>query len=232
MITKQQYSKCLYENGQFCKIDAPFQPLTNLPSCIAALYAKNNQEIGVQCSLSIFHIPAVFTPITITSNLWILISALATQGSAVTMICPDKATSSKLFQQPFHILKLPPACSAMSRDFHLCQHYEDHMVTLQISLDRAKLNAINISTPDFCIWQHFNSNWITIHMQELTDVPKVPIAYLYKHSISQIEPVLPFDLNSNKDEEPSLTWKLPNTHRNLCRDYWYDISHMHRHLVL
>ena len=26
--------------------------------------------------------------------------------------------------------------------------------------------------------------------------------------IGQSEPVLPFELNSNKDEEPSLTWKL------------------------
>ena len=45
MITQQQYSTCLHANGQFCKIDAPFQALTNQPSCIMALYAKNNQEI-------------------------------------------------------------------------------------------------------------------------------------------------------------------------------------------
>ena len=46
MITDQQYMICLHANGQFCKIDAPFQPLTNLPSCVAVLYTKNNQEIG------------------------------------------------------------------------------------------------------------------------------------------------------------------------------------------
>ena len=31
MITEQQYSTCLYANGQFCKIEAPFQALTNQP---------------------------------------------------------------------------------------------------------------------------------------------------------------------------------------------------------
>ena len=51
VITKQQYLTCLHANGQFCKIDAQFQPLTNPQSCTAALYAKNDQEMGAQCSL-------------------------------------------------------------------------------------------------------------------------------------------------------------------------------------
>ena len=77
VITKQQYSTCLHANGQFCKTDAPFQALTNPPSCIAALFAKNNQEIEVQCSLSVFHAPPAFPPIIITSNLWIFILTLS-----------------------------------------------------------------------------------------------------------------------------------------------------------
>ena len=76
VITKQQYSTCLYANGQFYKIDVPFQALTNPSPCIAALYAKNDQQIGAQCSLSIFHTPPAFTPTTITSNLSILIPTL------------------------------------------------------------------------------------------------------------------------------------------------------------
>ena len=118
MITEQQYSTFLHANGQYCKIDAPFQALTNLPPCIAALDTKNNQEIGVQCSLSVFHASPAFQPIITPSNLWIFILTPATQGSAVTMICPDKVTHSSLFQLPFHILKPPSACSATSRQFH------------------------------------------------------------------------------------------------------------------
>ena len=103
----------------------------------------------MQCSLSIFHTSPAFTTITITSNFWILISTPAIQGSAITMICPEMVTSSTLFQQPFHILKLPPASSAMSRHFHLPPHYKDHPVTMYISLDRA--NQCN---------QHFNSRFL------------------------------------------------------------------------
>ena len=94
MITEQQYSMCLHVNGQFCKIDAPFQFLTGLSSCIMALYTKNNHEIGVQCSLTIFYPPTAFSPIVIRSNLWIFILTPSVQGSAITMICPDKVTSS------------------------------------------------------------------------------------------------------------------------------------------
>ena len=40
--TNLQYRACQNANGQFCRINAPFQPLANPPSCVTALYAKNN----------------------------------------------------------------------------------------------------------------------------------------------------------------------------------------------
>ena len=39
--------------------------------------------------------------------------------------------------------------------------------------------------PYFHVWQHFDSNWTTTHMQKLTDVPEVPVTQLYKHMIGQ-----------------------------------------------
>ena len=74
VITEQHCSTCLHANGQFCKVGAPFQALTNAPSCIGALYAKINQEIGVQCSLIIFHTAPAFPTVVITSNQWIFLS--------------------------------------------------------------------------------------------------------------------------------------------------------------
>ena len=52
-----------HANGQFCRIKAPFQPFTNTPLCITALYAKNDQAIRKQCSLSISHAPHTFIPV-------------------------------------------------------------------------------------------------------------------------------------------------------------------------
>ena len=55
VITEQQLSTCSHANGKFYKIDTPFQAHTYLPMCIVALYAKNNKEIGAQCSLYFIH---------------------------------------------------------------------------------------------------------------------------------------------------------------------------------
>ena len=111
-ILDLQYRACWHANRQFCRKNAPFQPLTNLPSCVTALY---NQAIKEQCSLVIFHMPCTFVPIVVASNLWIISSTPQTLGSTMTIICSDKANRTIPLQQPFHILRLSPACSTRSR---------------------------------------------------------------------------------------------------------------------
>ena len=89
-IMDQQYMTYQHQNGQFCRkkctIPTPHEP--------SALCAKNNQEIGEQCSLSISHAPHTFIPVAVTSNLWIIPSNPKTLGSTITIICSDKATST------------------------------------------------------------------------------------------------------------------------------------------
>ena len=119
------------------------------------------------------------------------------------IICPDKFTSIVPLEQPFHILRLPPVCSVTSIYFHLLSHYEDHTIMMNVSLDTANINAINISTLDFRIWQHFSSNWTLPLLQNLTNVPQVPVMQLYKHMIDTSEPVHSFALKDD-DEDPSL----------------------------
>ena len=98
------------------------------------------------------------------------------------MICPNKATSSSPFKY--------------------------HAVTMHISLDKANINTINISTPDFHISQHSDSNWTTAYMHKLVDMPKVPVTQVYKPMIGQSEPILPFEIKRDTEEGPFLTWKL------------------------
>ena len=120
---------------------------------------QNNQVIKEQCSLVISHMPCTYVPIAVTSYLWIIPSNLQTQGSTMTIIYPDKTTSTVLLLPPFHISRLSPACSATSNYFHLLPHYEDHFMVMNVSLDTTNINAINISTLDFRMWQYFNRNW-------------------------------------------------------------------------
>ena len=71
-MADQQYIVCQHANGQFCRLNASFQPLMNLQSCVTALYAKNNQAIGEQCSLSVSNAPPTFIPVAVALNLWII----------------------------------------------------------------------------------------------------------------------------------------------------------------
>ena len=206
VIMDQQYIACQHADGQFCRINARSQPLTNLPLCITALYTKNYQGIR-ECSLSTSHAPYTFIPVAVASNFWIIPLNPKTQRSTVTIICSDKATSKVPLQQPFHMLRLSPVCSATSRYFHLPPHYEDHTIMMNISLDTANINAINILIPDFRIWQHFNSNWTSPHLQKLANVLVVPVMQLYKHMINTSKPVHSFMI-SDDDEDPSLIWTI------------------------
>ena len=72
----------------------------------------------------------------------------------MTIICSDKATSTLPLQQTFFICRLFLACSATSIYFHMPPCYEGHSMVMNVSLDTANINAINISTPGFRIWQH------------------------------------------------------------------------------
>ena len=60
---------------------------------------------------------------------------------------------------------------------------------MNVSLDTTNINTVNISTPDFRTWQHFNGNWTTCHLQKLTTVPEVPVTQFYKHMINTSETV-------------------------------------------
>ena len=72
--------------------------------------------------------------------------------TGVTVIFPEGPTKLIALQKPIHILQLPPACSITSPHFYLPPHYEPTTVTLNISLEVANFNMINISVLDFCIW--------------------------------------------------------------------------------
>ena len=73
------------------------------------------------------------------------------------------------------------------------------------SLDTSNINAINISTLDFRIWQYFDGNWTLPNIQKLASVPEVPIAQLYQCMIDTT-PIHTF--NKDDEENPSLIWTI------------------------
>ena len=139
-LSENQFHICRDANRQFCNIDAPLQPLTNPPSCITALCAKNTANINMRCSCQIRNTNSVSIPTSIAPNVWILTSAPSAVTMRITLICPEVATRSIILWKPIHILCLPPACSPISPHFHLPPCYETQALTVNISPNTAYLN--------------------------------------------------------------------------------------------
>ena len=114
-ILDQQFPTCQWANGQFCKVEAPLQPLANPPSCIPAIYANNKARIDFQCSLQIRNICSTTIPTPILSNPWVSTSTPESGSERITLICPSQAPTSNKVQRPIHVLHLPPTCSATSQ---------------------------------------------------------------------------------------------------------------------
>ena len=151
-ISQPQFSICQAANRQFCNIYTPLQPLANPPSCITALYIKNTGSISDKCLLQIRKTQSFSLPSQITPNMWRLMSAPSTVTTTITLICPGETTKFITVRKPIHIMQLPPACSTTSPHFHLPPHYEHPTLAVNISLDMANLNMVNISSLDFHIW--------------------------------------------------------------------------------
>ena len=148
-------------NGKFCKIKAPLQPLANPPSCTAAIYAKNNARSNLSCSVQIRNTHSATIPTPIASNLWILTSTTELDWEGIMCICPDQAPKSIKVQKPIRVLCLPPACSATSQHFHLPPHFENHQMTINISLNTANLKTMNIFITCF----EYGNTWRIIGMR-------------------------------------------------------------------
>ena len=102
-------------------------------------------------------------------------------------------------KRPIHILHLPTACSATSPNFHLPPHYEGPPLEINISLDMANLNMINISSVNFCIWQHLVKHWNESQLQHLASIPSVPVGQLYHLMANGFEHITPFHLKTQQD---------------------------------
>ena len=77
-------------------------------------------------------------------------------------------------------------------NFHLPPHYENSALEVNISLDTANLNMINISSFDFRIWQHLERHQNEGQLQYLTSIPSVPVEQLYTHMAKGIQHITPF----------------------------------------
>ena len=141
-------------------------------------------------------------------NVWILTTVPSAVTTAITLICPGETTKFITVKKPIHILQLPPTCSGTSSNFHLPLHYENSALEVNISLDMANLNTINISLLDFNIWQHLQKHQNKSQLQHLASIPLVPVDELYRHVTNGIQTIAPFTSYEESTGDTASIWTL------------------------
>ena len=205
-LSTAQFQTCQQANGQFCHISTPFQPLAKPPMCNAALYAKSKASITSKCSLQLHKTTITTLPTQITPDVWILTTPAMAPVNTITLICPEKPMETIAIRQPLHELKLPTACSATSAHFYLPPRYETPVLNVNISLNMANLQVINISTLCFCIWQHLGNNHSDTQLQHLATIPSNPVHKVYQHLLNSSLQLTPF--NTKPSEDTDTLWNL------------------------
>ena len=164
-------------------------------------------------------------PIPIAPNVWILTSAPTAVSTGIMLICPEEAPRFIQTWTPIHILQLSPACSTTSQHFHLPPCFETHELAINISLNTTNLHVIDISYPEFRIWQHLEDHWNETQLHHLVNRPSVPIDQLYKHMGSNNRPVTPF-MSTDESIVDSFHLDTIFSYRHLCNSY--RIAHTYR----
>ena len=104
-------------------------------------------------------------------------------------------------QQPIHILKLPMACSATSAHFYLPPRYETPVLNVNVSLNMANLQMINITALNFHIWQHLGNNQSDMQLQHLATIPSIPVHKVYQHLLNSTMQLTPFNTEPSEDTD-------------------------------
>ena len=201
-LSTTQFQICQQANGQFCHILTPFQLLASPPTCIAALYTKSKAGIASNCSLQLHKTITTNLPTQITPDVWILTTLTTGPINTVTLICPEKPMETLPIWQLIHVLKLPMACSATSSHFYLPPRYETPTLDVNVSLNMANIQMINISAQHFCIWQHLGNNRSELQLQHLATIPSIPVHKVCQHLLNSSMPIVPFNTESPEDTNP------------------------------
>ena len=205
-LSTTQFEVCQQANGQFCHISTPFQPLANPPTCIAALYAKSKGSIKSKCSLQLHRASTTSLLTQITPDVWILTTPTSAPTETISLICPEKPMETIPIRQPLHVLNLPTACSTTSAHFYLPPRYETPALNVNVLLDMANLQVVNITALHFHVWQHMGRNHTETQLQHLATLPSIPIHKVYQHLLNSSLHLTPFNMKLSEDMDT--LWNL------------------------
>ena len=90
----------------------------------------------------------------------------------------------------------------------------------------ANLNMVDISSQDFCIWQHLEDHRNETQLQHLATIPSIPMNRIYQHMISGTHHFIPLDMAGESTGDIDSIWTLFFAYMNI--HYSYRITYTSR----
>ena len=205
-ISGEQFNTCQKANDSFAVL-LHLSTTCKSTNVYSSFICKGQSWHWERWSLQIKKANSVSIPIPIAPNVWILTSVPAAVPTGITLNCPAEAPRFIKTQTPIHILNYPQL-AVLNLTFHLPPCYETIELTINISLNTANLNVLNISSPEFRIWQHLEDHWNGIQLHHVVNIPSIPIDQLYKHMVSSNRPINPFMSTDESVRDTVPIWTL------------------------
>ena len=67
---------------------------------------------------------------------------------------------------------------------------------------------MNISSPEFRIWQHLEDHWNRTKLHHLVNIPSVPTDQIYKHMVNSYRPITPLIPTDESTDDTASLWTL------------------------
>ena len=84
--------------------------------------------------------------------------------------------------------------------------YETPVLNVNVSLNMANLQLINITALHFRVWQHLGNNQSDIQLQHLATIPSIPVHKVYQHLLNSTMQLTPF--NTEPSEDTDSLWSV------------------------
>ena len=207
-LSSSQFEICKQANSQFCHISTPFSTFGKSTNMHRHALCQEQGQHRIKMFLTVTQSFTNPLPTQITPDVWILATPISAPTATISLICPERPMEIIPIQQPLHVLKLPTACSATLANFYLPPRYETPALNVNVSLDRANICAINITSLHFHVWQHMGRNHSDLDLQHLTTLPSILVHQIYEHLLNSSQCLTPFNMKPSEDSDAF--WSLFN----------------------
>ena len=120
------------------------------------------------------------------------------------------------------------ACSATAAHFYLPPRYETPVLNVNVSLNMANLQMINITALHFCVWQHLGNNQSDMQLKHLVTILSIPVHKVYQHLLNSTMQLMPF--NTEPSEDTDSLWSVFTHPGNI--HFSFRIDHTSRNLII